>query len=112
VHLVQPYGCVVATDILKGTPAERGEGCYSVMVEKFADRYGKLYFSSKANYHQWEKQGRAKNETSGHFPLAREYAASCRAATEAAEMNGTIVGGGDDVIIEEYTVEYEDNGEV
>ena len=114
VHLVQPNGSVVATDILKGTRAEQQplDGCYSVMVEKFADRYGKLYFSTIRKFHQRSRQGRAKNEASGRFPLARDYAASRRAAVEAAEMNGMVTEGGeDDVIIEEYTVEYEDDGE-
>lgn len=106
VHFVQPNGSVVATDILKGTPAEHGTGCYRVMVEKFVDRYGKLYFSSKGKYSQWCSQGRANNESSGRFQMARDYAASRRAAIEAAEMNG-VAGGEDGVVIEEYTVEYE-----
>ena len=114
VHLVQPNGSVVATSILKGSPEERQ--FTRVMIPSFADRYGKLYFSSKDKFSQWNRQGRRKNVSTGKFFLAKEYHG--RRMAEMAEGDGG--DGGDDgdmngdgvvddgVVIEEYTVEYEE----
>lgn len=112
VHLVQPNGSVVATSILKGSPEERQ--FTRVMIPSFADRYGKLYFSSKDKFSQWNRQGRRKNVSTGKFFLAKEYHG--RRMADMAEgdegddgdMNGDGVVVDDGVVIEEYTVEYDE----
>ena len=112
VHLVQPNGSVVATSILKGSPEERQ--FTRVMIPSFADRYGKLYFSSKDKFSQWNRQGRRKNVSTGKFFLAKEYHGrrmADMAEGDDGDMNGDGVVVDDGVVIEEYTVEYDDEEE-